>query len=748
MRYILLICFFILFQFISFSQVKRIEIIECTSQNLKLDVNLPEIKISKEVLINGKIYTKLNVTEESIWLNVGKPGVPVINKWILLPNELPPEIEIETGEPEILTGIELPPVQEPLLDCECDNQRKFIIDSITYSTDADYPGNFTEISPVKNRREYKLTELLIFPYQYNPVKKTLKIYNDLKIHLIFKGAPSGIPERLYSITTEDVIKHKVINAEPVIKAINKSEIINDTLFNTKLKSSPGGCEYLIITHDNFIYPAIFLKDWKNSLGIATEVVKTSDINGSYDSFDDDAKRAAIEDYIDNVYNTWNPCPEYILLFGDAEFIPPHYFYIQYIDTITGDTLMGAWYASDLEYADVGSLDYQPEFSYGRIPADDTTEARYIVNKIWFYEQGEIQPSGFYNKAAVIAYVEDVDDVHTDMHDTTARRFIKTCEDTRNYLINEQGMSVDRLYYTQPDWYPTNYSGYYQFENDVPYASIPTNLQKPNYNWDADSAKITQAVEDGRFMILYRDHGGREKWQCYIYGRDLFTINDIDLLTNYYTTPVIFSICCSTGWFDNETDDDAYNEFRPNADPTGYDDESFVEHWIKKIWGGAAGIVGSSRASFSNMNDRLAWGFMDAIFPDFIEYQGGSYSGSSFPVYRLGDIIKYGKDYVDFLFSGYWLQYTIREFNYMGDPTMRIFPYKCETGTVSLQNDEQDEDLEINACKEVLISNYTINTGFDLTIKTGGELNIFGPFNAETGSTLSFEGADIRYDFKE
>jgi hypothetical protein len=139
--------------------------------------------------------------------------------------------------------------------------------------------------------------------------------------------------------------------------------------------------------------------------------------------------------------------------------------------------------------------------------------------------------------------------------------------------------------------------------------------------------------------------------------------------------------------------------------------------------------------------------MDAVYGDFIEYHGGSYSDSK--AYRLGDILNYGMDYMSTEYGYPYRQHTIRQYNYFDGPSMRIYPYHCTPGTITLQNEEQYEDVEIKACKEVIINgNYTVKIGADLSIKTGGNLIINGTFLAETGSTLLFEGANIKYDFKD
>ena len=93
------------------------------------DFDLPKIKKSLEqYIINGGDY---------LIDSLGKPNVPVIISKISVPNGTKPSIKITSGEPVVFDDIYLIPVQEPLMDCEC--ERKFRYDSAVYKTDALYP---------------------------------------------------------------------------------------------------------------------------------------------------------------------------------------------------------------------------------------------------------------------------------------------------------------------------------------------------------------------------------------------------------------------------------------------------------------------------------------------------------------------------------------------------------------------------------------------------------------------------------
>ncbi len=759
---------------------REIEILKSTDKILKLKVNFTTFDIYKQKLPDGKIYSKVLYPSAGNIEYIGKPDLPVIRKRIMIPNGTNPQITIKKSKPEIIEGILINPAQEPLLDCQnCNEKVSFVYDSLLYNTNANFPGKYALVKPTKDRRGFKTSIIELYPCQYNPVLKTLEVYHEMIVDINFIGDRKPVSQRLQSNNIERMLKSVSLNGEKIIqseKMINSTEyypdgrdevntlssdesgsIMETTTYSTSGSSS--GCELLIITYDDFKAAADTLSEWKNSIGINTIVTKTSAIDGSYNSLSDSAKRSVIENYIDNAYNNWNPAPEYLLLIGDAEHIPPFYDTNDYYckDTLNNILDTGFWYAGDLNYAEVGNVDYAPELFYGRISVDYTAEAINVVQKIKKYEDGSL-PASFYSNAAVLgdfqvgsANREPSDWMYGDDYvfgdcDTSVRRFIKTCEDVRNYLINEKNYNVKRLYniweWWPPDMIkPCRYNGtksYLLFENDTPYQPIPNDLQ--NYGWDDNYQDVISAIDQGKHIMLYRDHGHPDKWHRILRSSQMSEMYNGD------KTPVVFSICCYSGHFDNETDDDSLHACRKGYDEIRTDErECFAEEFLRHD-DGCCGILASSRTSWSGTNDRLTWGIFDAIYPGFIEYHNGNY-GNNDPFYRIGDIVDYGMQYTETKKGN--IDITRHEFNYFGDPTMRIYPYQCDPGTIVLEDETQNTDEEINACRDVVIDgNYTVASGADLTIKAGNSISVYGPFEVENGGTISFEGVDIKTGFLE
>jgi len=131
-----------------------------------------------------------------------------------------------------------------------------------------------------------------------------------------------------------------------------------TLFSL---SFAAGARYLIITHDNFYNTIQPLAQWKQKKGVATKVVKLSEIPANPSDI------SLIKNYIVNAYNTWNPRPDYVLLVGASP---------TYINTD----------ASADDYYGNMTGDYKMEIPVGRLPCTNVSECSLMVSKTLGYER--------------------------------------------------------------------------------------------------------------------------------------------------------------------------------------------------------------------------------------------------------------------------------------------------------------------------------------------------------------------------
>lgn len=646
--------FLCLFSFVTLSFASYINVVTSTSNNLVIDVSLPEVELIEREYSDGNTYSIL-VVPGGGKLDVGKPDVPGFGSWILVPNGTEVDISSYPGEPIIYENISLPPVQPPFMDFSNTPEPSFIKDGTIYSKDANYPNVFAETEPIKNMRGQSCTILWIYPYQYNPVKKILKVYPDLRVDVKFTGVIKPIPYNLKSNIYNTIMHRMAINAETILDAEESAEI-----FWQDERSRTDGCELLIITHIDFSNAANTLADWKQKRGISAKVRE----------FTSGTTTDAIKDTIDSAM-TWTPAPEYLLIIGDAEYIPTWY---ENLHPEHGSPYFQGHTGTDIFYADTDEPpDYVADLSYGRLSVDTESQADSLVDRIIRYERNPTSVSSFYTNATMAACFQDGN--QSTLDSIADRRFAKTSEDVKNYLAT-QGYTTERIYttyngYNSDEVFPKywNDQSWAVFENDTPGQEIPAYLQKPTFPWDGSTADVTSAVNDGRFFVLHRDHGSRNGW-----AHPSFYEANVDALNNGEKRPVVWTINCETGWFDNETDDTECG--------TSTNDECFVEHWHRHNTGGSCGLIGATRISYSGYNDRLVWGWMDAIWPGFLTWCGVTYPDND-PIYNMGTVVNYGKEYMMTYFSNNSTRRTaLEEFQWHGDPTMEMWTGVPDTLTVT------------------------------------------------------------------
>ncbi|RKZ31489.1 hypothetical protein DRQ36_01800, partial [bacterium] len=577
--------------------------------------------------IYSEPFDYFNIPRAAHGCEIGQPDLPAFS-FLIAAGTGAINYSISSAETAFIDDIRLAPKQPPIPEVSDWVSPPLQIDRDIYSSETPFPTERLEVSESIGIRGADCRRIKVFPVKYYPKERRLEVTYRFTL-TIEHSPPEPVPERLATPNWNRFLKGVLVNADAL-------EIPDSRL----RPESPTGADMLIITEPSMAEPAESLAAWKTFCGIDTEVKLTTETGTS---------ASAIQDYIQNAYDTWTPAPEFLLIIGDAENVPPVY-------TSTSHPYHGTPTGTDLYYATVSGTDYYPDIFYGRIPAQSHAQAMNFVNKIIEYEGVAHElGSDFYTSVACAAYFQD-----GDMNGYADRRFTLTSEEFRDYLTSE-GYNVDRLYCTESSVNPTNWNNG-SFGDGSP---IPTELLRSSgFEWDADAGDILAAVDEGRFLLTHRDHGYRGGW-----GDPAFSKSDINLFSNGHKLPVVMSFNCMSGWFDNETDDP--------SDGTAEGDECFCEAFVRKYPGGAVGVIGATRVSYSGYNDFLARGFIDGIWDDF----DGAHSPASPTDYRTGIAMVWGKIYMEETWAEWNLEFEI--FEWFGDPSMQMFTAPPEIMDVDL-----------------------------------------------------------------
>jgi hypothetical protein len=110
----------------------------------------------------------------------------------------------------VIEGYQIFPAQEPLPDVRDASVPSFQIDDAIYQSDAYFPSEIVQIEEAGIIRGCSVAILRVFPVQFNPVKKTLRVHSRIRVNISF-GTPTATismmpSERvLFSLFTEAMV---------------------------------------------------------------------------------------------------------------------------------------------------------------------------------------------------------------------------------------------------------------------------------------------------------------------------------------------------------------------------------------------------------------------------------------------------------------------------------------------------------------------------------------------------------------
>jgi len=567
----------------------------------------------------------------------GQPDLPVLSRWVAIPNGVEARLAVRAGARVALGRFDIGPVQQ--LDPESGRTRPFVRDAATFTTDAPYPGVFARIDRIVNARAHRLALVVCCPYQYNPVTRELDVYPELEADLRFVGQPRACPKRLRSPAADRILMRTDPSADGLGSESGPAIAGEQTPGGEWGESGApfGGttneAEFLIICAPAFEPAAETLAAWRMRRGVKTLVATTAETGTSTN---------AIRAYIRNAYTNWAVPPSYCLLIGDVARIPT------FLDP----------FATDLYYSDMDEpTDYTADITLGRWPVATSTQAMHCAERVIEYESVRL-PDRFYTNSTHAGAFQDGELDDEDPPDHYAnRRFAKTSEDLYWGMLSN-GIAPRRVYTTYDGYShahgsitPSNWTATarYVFENDGPGGlPIPSYLLKPTFPWDGDGAEIRAAINAGTFLVTHRDHAGYDNWTA-----PSFNKVDVNTLSNGAARPVVFSVNCLAGKFNAAAD-------------------CLCESFLLHPTGGAIGCIGSTEESFSGINDRLTLGWMDTIWPNFLNDIGIAHTSGP-ALYRMGDVFNSGKLYMMEHYPGDPdMETAVKEFHWLGDPMLEIW----------------------------------------------------------------------------
>jgi len=366
-----LIAIFFTFSFI-ISNSKGFTVLDQTSTKIELSYtnNFSDNFLEKDG------YIRLSNESDGHRSIIGEPEIPFISTLIQVDPKRLYRVEYTVKSSHRVEDVKIFPFQGYKYKND-DAITKVNID--TYNLDKNFPVKNIYLSEAGIMRGVSVSSLSFSPYNYNPINKTLEVFEKVDITLHDIG-PS-----------ENQINIKNIKKSREFEKLLLDEVVN---YNASMIDSDyQQPSILYICGGNSESNTSFqqLVEWRRQRGYIVYVSSVSDIGSSASS---------IKNHIRSSYFSNDPPPEHVTLVGDVngDFDIP-----TYVEEY-GHNDYGNYCEGDQPYTELDGNDMFPEVFLGRMSVQNNSELTTVSYKIMNYEKATYLGNldGYYERASLLA----------------------------------------------------------------------------------------------------------------------------------------------------------------------------------------------------------------------------------------------------------------------------------------------------------------------------------------------------------
>ncbi len=323
-----------------------------------LNLSVPAISINT-VTLDGREYKQVDLPVADYLFRgesdeAGKPNVPMLTTMLIIPDRAGVSLNVSYSGFDTFEDIDLAPVQPTASESD-PQEMPFTLDNSTYSQDAFYPGDIAVSEDPAIMRDVRFTQICVYPVQYNPVRRELKVYRDLSVSV--------------SYTNDNVVNPKLSHRQFISDGfypLYKGMFSNFDEYLSTATVQRGG--FVIIAKPALVDSLKAIARWKHLKGYTVRVVPTTEINSN-----GSPTSAQIYAFLDTAYHNWEVPPEYVMLVGDVD----------------GTFIVNQWpysgYTSDHHYTMLEGSDYIPDIFLSRLSLDNMAQFRIASAKILAYD---------------------------------------------------------------------------------------------------------------------------------------------------------------------------------------------------------------------------------------------------------------------------------------------------------------------------------------------------------------------------
>jgi len=357
---ILMVCFFVLMLTASFAETKtnRPTLINSVPNEtvFKFDVNSYTLQPVKGLPGNA---VELKALHGSPVLTKGAPEMVKFSTALVIPDNAKMKIEVSDVVFKDIPGVDIAP-SKGVINRSVNPATIPYKYGKEYKQDAFFPGNLAELAQSYYIRDNRGQSVLLYPFQYNPVTKVLRVYTQMTVKVYRSGDDVKAP-KVHKVGSQNDGEFRNVFARHFLN-------FNDS----KYTPVPDGIgRMLIVSYSSFVSTMSSFVSWKQSCGYTVDIVDYSTIGSS----------AALKTYVANYYNTNGLT--YLLLVGDHAQVPTS-------STTAGD--------SDNNYGYITTPDKYLDIFVGRFSAETTAQLQTQIDRTLWYERDLASTAAYFKKA--------------------------------------------------------------------------------------------------------------------------------------------------------------------------------------------------------------------------------------------------------------------------------------------------------------------------------------------------------------
>ena len=355
----------------------QVTLISSSEKQVVVDFSLGGFNLTEVSTPNGPQQI-VSVPKMASMLEAGAPDLPQFPVPAIIGDRAEMEVSVLKSEFTDYQNVEIAP-SKGNFSRAIDPETVAYTYGAMYSQNAFYPAAQAYLEMPYIIRDFRGQNIMVRPFAYNPVTKTLRVYHSLTLAMR-KVSDNGVNQKVarkaygkMSAEMDAAYSHRFINYQ---ESVSKYTFLQDH------------GEMLVICPDQYMDAMQPYVEWKNQSGRPTTIVSVSEAGGNNNN--------ALKSYIQNYYDDANHNLGYILFVGDYSDITPH--------SMNGGR-------SDNWFGQLEGNDYYLEVLVGRFSVQNVNDVNTHVNKVLYYERDMPEGLTWLNKGIGIGANEGAGNGH-------------------------------------------------------------------------------------------------------------------------------------------------------------------------------------------------------------------------------------------------------------------------------------------------------------------------------------------------